>query len=64
MDGVQNHNYYDVVNDLAKHHGGLLATATDHASLVKQRRIMKVLSHVGNARFYPHDYNADMYEEA
>ena len=64
MDGVQNRNYYDVVNNLAKHHGGLLATATDHASLVKQRRIMKVLSHVGNARFYPHDYNADMYEEA
>lgn len=62
-DGTQNINYFEVVNALSKHHEALQATATDFPAFVKQRRILKALTNVGNARFYPENYNGNVYEE-
>jgi hypothetical protein len=64
MDGGANINYFDLVNNLSKHHDALYATSTNVKDIVKQRRIRKALSHVGNSRFYPNDYSPDLYEEA
>jgi hypothetical protein len=61
--GVDDQNYFRVVNELDEHHGALMATATNLKDLTKQRRIRKALANVGNARFYPNDYTADAYEE-
>jgi hypothetical protein len=63
IDGGANMNYFRLVNELDKHHGALMATATSLKDLTKQRRIRKALVNIGNARFYPNDYSADVYEE-
>jgi hypothetical protein len=63
VDGSANVNYFRLVNQLDKHHGALMATATSLKDLTKQRRIRKALANIGNARFYPNDYSADVYEE-
>ena len=64
MDGGANINYFDLVNSLSKHHDALHATATSVKDIVKQRRVRKALSNIGNSRFYPNDYSPDLYEEA
>jgi len=61
--GTENKNYFDRVNSLSRHHSVLLSRATDLAELTRQRRSLKALTHIGNARFYPYDYAPDLYEE-
>jgi hypothetical protein len=63
-DGTRQISYFEPVNQLTKHHEALKATTTDLKDLTKHRRIIKALSNIGNSRFYPVDYNGDVYEEA